>query len=238
MNITQQMNDLRLHGMSTLWESITQSSQHHQLELLDGLSLLLQAEKENKQLRKTERLLHQARFRYQASMEEITFDKKRQLDKNKILSLSDCTFIKQGKSIVITGPTGVGKSFVASALGHQACTLGYSTKYYSIQKLLTTIKLARVDGSILKLQKSLFRKELLILDDFGLQALDEKQRLDFFELLEDRHARKSTIYVSQLPVKNWFDIIGENTLADAIVDRIIHQSITIEIKGDSMRKIN
>lgn len=238
MNITQQMNELRLVGMSTLWDSLTQQSQHHQLELIDGMKLLLQAEKENRQLRRTERLLHQARFRYQSSIEEITFDKNRQLDKNVILSLSDCTFIKQGKSIVITGPTGVGKSFLASALGHQACALGYTTKYYSIQKLLTAIKLARVDGSILRLQKSLFKKELLILDDFGLQPFSENQRIDFFEIIEERHARKSTIYVSQLPVQNWFDIIGENTLADAIVDRIIHQSITVHMKGDSLRKMD
>lgn len=237
MKITQQMNELRLVGMSTLWDGLIQNNAHHQLGLIDGMALLLQAEKENRQLRRTERLLRQARFRYQSSIEEITFDKKRQLDKNLILSLSDCSFIKQGKSIVITGPTGVGKSFIASALGHQTCSLGYTTQYYSIQKLLTTIQLARVDGSILKLQKSLFKKELIILDDFGLQPFSDKQRTDFFELVEERHARKSTIYVSQLPVKNWFDIIGENTLADAIVDRIIHQSITINMKGDSLRKI-
>ncbi|MEE9372353.1 MAG: IS21-like element helper ATPase IstB [Saprospiraceae bacterium] len=237
MNIIQQMNELRLAGMSTLWDNIIKNSQHHQLDLIDGLKLLLQAEKENRFLRRSDRLIQQARFRYQASIEEITFDKKRRVDKNVILSLSDCTFIEGGKSVVITGPTGVGKSFVASALGHQACNMGQPTKYYNFQNLLTSLKLARVDGSIFKLQKTLFKKSLLIIDDFGLQPLSDNQRIDFFELIEQRHNRLSTIYISQLPVKNWFDIIGENTIADAIVDRIIHQSIMIEMKGESMRKI-
>jgi DNA replication protein DnaC len=236
MNVLQQMNELNLQGMSLQWESLLQSKQHTQLDLSDGLEVLLQAEKQNRQTRRTLRLIHQASFRYQASFEEINFSNNRQLDKALVLSLADGNYITQGKSIVITGPTGVGKSFIASALGHQACLLGHTTLYYNIQKLLTKLKLAKVDGSIFKLQKALYRKDVLILDDFGLQALSEKQRVDFFELLEERHGRKTTIYISQIPIHEWFDIIGDNTIADAIVDRVIHQSIKIKMNGDSMRK--
>ena len=131
MKIKEQMNTLRLHGMTILWDSLTQSRQHLQLDLSDGLQLLLQAEKEDRQQRRTTRLIYQARFRYQASMEEVSFDPSRKLDKSLILSLTDCNYITQGKSMVITGPTGAGKSFLASALGYQACMMGFNTAYYN-----------------------------------------------------------------------------------------------------------
>ncbi len=230
------MNELRLLGMLGQWDVFTTTKEHLNLSLTDGMSLLLNAEKENRGARKTHRLTKQARFRYSASIEQIDFATPRSLDKALILSLADGSFITKGKSILITGPTGVGKSFIASALGHQACLLGYTTLYYNIQKLLTDLKLAKIDGSIIKLQKSLYRKELLILDDFGLQGLNQNQRIDYFEILEERHGRKSTIFISQLPAHEWFDIIGDNTIADAIVDRVIHQSIKINLKGESMRK--
>lgn len=230
------MNSLRLHGMSTLWNSLSESRQHLQLDLHDGLQLLLEAEREDRQSRRTARLIYQAKFRYQASLEEISFDPSRKLDKSLILSLTDCQFITKGQSVVLTGPTGVGKSFLASALGHQACMMGYTTAYYNVQRLLTTVKLAKVDGTIFKVDKRLYNTNLLILDDFGLQGLNDKQRIDFLDIIEDRHGRKATIIVSQIPVANWFDVIGDNTIADAIVDRIIHQSIKIEMKGDSLRK--
>ena len=236
MKIKEQMNNLRLHGMTTLWNSLTESRQHLQLDLHDGLQLLLQAEGEDRQQRRTARLIYQARFRYQASLEEISFDPSRQLDKSLILSLSDCQFITKGQSVVLTGPTGAGKSFLASALGHQACMMGYTTAYYNVQKLLTILKLAQIDGSIFKVHRRIYKTNLLILDDFGLQSLNDKQRIDFLDIIEDRHGRKSTIIVSQIPVVNWFDVIGDNTIADAIVDRIIHQSIKIEMHGESMRK--
>ena len=236
MKIKEHMNALRLHGMSTLWDSLTESRQHVQLDLHDGLELLLQAEKEDRQHRRTERLIYQARFRYQASLEEIRFDPPRKLDKSLILSLSDCQYINQGQSVVITGPTGAGKSFLASALGHQACVMGYATAYYNVQRLLTIFKMAKVDGSIFKIERRVYKTHLLILDDFGLQTLNEKERLDFLDIIEDRHGRKSTIIVSQIPMVNWFDVIADNTIADAIIDRFIHQSIKIEMKGESMRK--
>ena len=236
MNITQQMNELKLLGMLSQWKVFTHTKEHLNIHIADAMTLLLHAEKENRSIRRTQRLIHQAQFRYTASIEQIDFTTPRSLDKALLLSLADGSFITQGKSILITGPTGVGKSFIASALGHQACLLGYTTLYYNIQKLLTKMKLAKVDGSIIKLQKALYKKELLILDDFGLQSLNDRQRIDYFELLEERHGRKSTIFISQMPAHEWFSIIGDNTIADAIVDRVIHQSIKINLDGESMRK--
>lgn len=236
MNITQQMNGLNLLGMVSQWEIFTQTKEHLNINLTDGMDLLLNAEKENRGARRTKRLIHQARFRYTASIEQLNFTTPRGLDKALLLCLAEGTYITKGKSVLITGPTGVGKSYIASALGHQACLMGYTTLYYNIQKLLTHLRLAKVDGSIFKVQKLLYKKDLLILDDFGLQSLNDKQRIDYFEILEERHGRKSTIFISQLPVHEWFDIIGDNTIADAIVDRVIHQSIKIDLKGESMRK--
>lgn len=237
MNITQQMNELKLLGMLSQWKVFTDTKEHLNINIADAMTLLLHAEKENRSMRRTQRLIHQAQFRYTASIEQIDFITPRSLDKALIFSLASGSFITGGKSILITGPTGVGKSFIASALGHQACLLGHTTLYYNIQKLLTKMKLAKVDGSIIKLQKALYKKDLLILDDFGLQSLNDRQRIDYFELLEERHGRKSTIFISQMPAHEWFSIIGDNTIADAIVDRVIHQSIKINLKGESMRKI-
>jgi len=137
---------------------------------------------------------------------------------------------------LITGATGCGKSFLASALGHQACAQGYKVAYYNIQKILQKAKMCRVEGTILKFFDSIAKADLLILDDFGLTHLDQQQQLDLMELVEDRHGRASTVVASQLPVSNWYDVIGEETIADAILDRLVHVSYRIELKGESLRK--
>lgn len=236
MEIQEKMNSMRLRGMATSWESLVENRQHLDLDLEEGLGILLQAEEEDRQYRRLERLKKAAGFLYQAAIEELNFDKKRGMDKQKILKLSDCHFIKKGESVLITGPTGAGKSHLASALGHQACSMGYKTYYFNMQKFLSQLKVSRADGSILKLHKKIGKQHLLILDDFGLQPLNERERLDLLDIIEDRHGRKSTIISSQLPVNKWYDIIGENTVADAIMDRISHHSHRIELKGESLRK--
>ena len=137
---------------------------------------------------------------------------------------------------MITGATGCGKSFIASAMGHQACAQGHTVAYFNTQKLMMKIKMSRVEGSIIKLFENLSKTTLLILDDFGLTHLDKQQQLDLMEIIEDRHARRSTIIASQLPVASWFDVIGEETIADAILDRLVYTSHRIEINGESQRK--
>jgi DNA replication protein DnaC len=234
--IETQMNRLRLHGMAKSWEAIHESRQLSNLSLSDGMELLLQAEEQERDQRKFKRLEHHASFRYKASMEEVKPDATRGLDKTLLHSLAAGTYIKNGETILITGATGCGKSFLSSALGHQACMHGFRVAYFNTQKLLMKTKLTRVEGTAIKFFEKISKTDLLIMDDFGLTHLDRQQQLDLMELIEDRHAKKATIIASQLPVASWYDIIGEATIADAILDRLIHTSHRIEIKGESLRK--
>jgi DNA replication protein DnaC len=234
--IETQMNSLRLHGMAKSWVAIQESRQLNNLTLSDGMELLLQAEAQERDQRRFTRLEHHASFRYKASMEEVKPDATRGLDKTLLHSLATGSYIQKGETILITGATGCGKSFLSSALGHQACMQGYKVAYYNTQKLLMKTKLTRVEGTSFKFFEKISKTDLLILDDFGLTHLDRQQQLDLMEIVEDRHAKKSTIIASQLPVASWYDIIGEATIADAILDRLIHTSHRIEIKGESLRK--
>lgn len=234
--IESYFSSLRLSGMAQAWQSLTESRQHQSVTLSEGLELLLDAEVIDREQKRTKRLHHNASFRYQASIEEFKYDTTRGLDRSLILHLSTCQFITKGESILITGSTGCGKSFIATALGHQACAMGYKVSYYNVQKLMMKTKIARADGSVGKLFEKIAKSQLLILDDFGLTHLDKNQQLDLMEMVEDRHGKASTIIASQLPVASWFDIIGEETIADAILDRLVHTSHRIELKGNSLRK--
>ncbi len=236
MQIQNQMNYLRLHGMSQRWKAMTEIRQHNDLSLTEGLEILLQAEQQERENRRFDRLQKTARFRYQASIEEIRFDALRAINKSLISELATGQYLAKGESVLITGATGCGKSFIASALGHHACAQGHKVAYFNTQKLMMKIKMSRVEGSIIKLFENLSKTSLLILDDFGLTHLEKQQQIDLMEIIEDRHAQRSTIIASQLPVTNWFDIIGEETIADAILDRLVHTSHRIELKGESQRK--
>ena len=225
---------MRLFGMENAFRTVLESSQNYTNDEL--LTHLVEAEWDDRQNRKVNRYLKSARFRYQASLEEVDFQSPRNLDKNLFLRLADGTFIQKHQSLLITGPTGSGKSFLASALGHQACFKGYTTRYFSCGKLFQKLSMARADRSHLKIIDRIERTDLLILDDFGLWPFNQQARLDLLEIIEDRHGRKATLIVSQIPVKNWFEIIGEQTIADAILDRLVHQAHRIQLKGESLRK--
>lgn len=236
MQIETQLGRLRLHGMSQSWKAMLETRRHTELSLQEGLDILLQAEQQERENRRFDRLRKNARFRYQATIEEIHFDTTRGLGKDLIMRLATGDYLSKGESVLITGSTGCGKSFIASALGHQACAQGYSVVYFNTLKLLMKTKMARAEGTIFKLFESLSKTSLLIIDDFGLTHLEHQQQLDLMEIIEDRHGRTSTVIAGQLPVANWFDIIGEETIADAILDRLIHTSHRIELKGESLRK--
>lgn len=236
MDIESQLKQLRLHGMGRSWQALMETRKHHELSFSEGMQLLLQAEEEDRDSKRFERLQKNAAFRYQASVEELITDASRGLDKSLLINLATGGYITKGEAILISGCTGTGKSFLASALGHQACAQGYKVNYFNLQKLLLKTKMARIDGTIYKLFERLSKTELLILDDFGLTHLEQQQRMDFMEIIEDRHARAATIIASQLPVANWYDVIGEETIADAILDRMVHTSYRIELKGESLRK--
>lgn len=234
--IETKLKQLRLKGMLQSWEAIKETRRINELSFSEGMEMLLQAEEEQRQNSRFERLLKNARFRYQASIEEINFDPSRGLDKALITDLATCNYITKGESILITGATGCGKSFLASALGHQACAHGNTVAYFNTQKFMLRVKMARLEGNILKFFDKLAKTSLFILDDFGLTNLERQQQLDLMEIIEDRHGKSSTIISSQIPVANWYDIISEATIADAILDRLIHTSFRIELKGESLRR--
>jgi DNA replication protein DnaC len=231
-----QMQTLRLQGMKNRWVALLETKQAHELSFFDGLALLLQSEIEAKESSRFERLKNTAKFRYSASVEELIYNPIRGLDKSQISQLTSGEYLKHGESILITGATGCGKSFLASALGHHACSGGNRVLYFNTQKLLDKTNMSRLEGTIIKLFERISKIDLLILDDFGLRKMGHQQQQDLMEIIEDRHAKKSTIMVSQLPVSKWYDIIGEKTIADAILDRLAHTSHRIELKGESLRK--
>lgn len=237
MKIEEQMSQLRLAGMRHRYTSLLETRQWQNLNQNEGLELLLQAELENRRTKKSERLTHKARFRYKASINEISYLEARGLDKNLIATLSDCSYINKGQSIIITGATGCGKSFLASALGQQACMMGYKVLYSSLSKLFSQLKISRLDGTLAKSLENIAKQHLLIIDDFGITGLDQQQAIDLMEIIEDRHAKHATIIATQLPIAAWYDIIPDSTIADAILDRLIHTANRIELKGDSLRKI-
>lgn len=236
MNIETQLKQLRLHGMSRSWQALMETRKHHELSFAQGIEVLLQAEEDDRGGKRFERLQKNAHFRYQASLEELHMDAFRGMDKSLMTTLATGEYIPRGEAILISGATGTGKSFLASALGHHACSQGYKVAYYNLQKLLLKTKMSRIDGTVYKFFEKLSKYDLLILDDFGLTHLEQQQRMDLMEIIEDRHASAATIIASQLPVANWYDVIGEETIADAILDRMVHTSYRIELKGESLRK--
>lgn len=231
-----QMSIMRFHGMMEAYKTILDSNRHHDLNPEELVNHLLQAEWEERENKKINRLHRTAKFRYSATVEELEFSPHRGLDKMHILRLADMSFVKRKENILITGATGSGKSYIASALGNQACMQGIRTQYYNTTKLFSKLKMMKADGSYLKEIARIEKQDLLILDDFGIQKLDEMARMALLEIIEDRHGRASTIVVSQLPVTKWFETIGDSTIADAILDRLVHTAHRIELKGESMRK--
>ena len=236
-NIENQLSQLRLYGFKSSWNALMETRRSSELSLNEGLEILLQAELQDRENRRFERLRKSAKFRYQASLEELKYDSSRGLDKGLIASLATGSYITNGESVLITGATGCGKSFIASALGHHACAQGYKVAYFNVQKLMQQTKMARLEGTIYQIINKISKTNLLVLDDFGLTHLEKQHQMDLMEIIEDRHARTATIIVSQLPVGSWFDIIGEATIADAILDRLVHTSHRIELKGESLRKL-
>jgi DNA replication protein DnaC len=232
----QKLDEMRFGGFARAYKEIIETGVNREFTSDELISHLIQAEWDDRYNKRLKRLLYRARFRYQASFEEIDFSTRRNLDKNQLLRFSPCDWITKCQNIIITGSTGVGKSFIASALGHQACQHGFKTLYSNCSKLFDKLKIAKADGSYIKEINKIEKLDLLILDDFGLKPLDNNQRLMLLEIFEDRHGRRSTIITSQLPVNKWFEIIGEPTIADAILDRLVHSSHRIELEGESMRK--
>ena len=231
------LHELRLAGMAQAFEEQLAMPDIGELAFEDRLSLLLEREKTERAQRRYQRLRGLAKLHLDATIEDLNFKAARGLDRSLVLRLASGQWIKDGQTVLVSGATGSGKSYLACALGHQACQLGISTRYFRVSRLLDQLALARADGSYPKLVQRLAKTWLLVLDDWGLASLSGQGRHDLLEVLDDRYGRRGTILASQLPVEHWHDAIGDPTFGDAIVDRLLNNAHRITLKGGSMRRL-
>ena len=235
--LIQQLNHLKLSGVrEALTQQTEQPNLYKELCFNERLSLLLAQELSQRERRKIERLTGQARFRLRAELEHIDYQSNRQINKAQIRSLGQGEWLRLNQNMLITGATGCGKTYITCALGRHHCQQGFSVLYFRLKELLEKMYLAHAEGSYRRFINKLTSTQLLIIDDWGLEPLDTQQRSDLLELIDARYDLKSTLIDSQLPLEHWYEMIGESTHADAILDRLVHGSIKIELKGESMRK--
>jgi len=235
--VLAQLRDLKLGGMAAALESQQeQISTYGGLSFTERLALLVDQERLLRDHRKRDRLVRQAQLKLAASVADIDYQHRRNINKSQIAQLAQPDWLDRGQNLLITGPCGSGKTYLACALGHNACLHGYSVRYYRLSRMMLELTQAKADGSYRQRLKQLAKVSLLILDDWGLEPLQPAQRHDLLEIMDDRHGQTSTAMISQLPTDQWYSSIGDNTLADAILDRLMHNAHRLQLKGESMRK--
>lgn len=231
------MRQMRLLGMYNAFKISMESFKTESMTTDQFVAWLVSNEWDDSCNRMIERLIKQASFRYKASLEEVDYSLERGLERNLLERLAELSFVKESRDLFITGSSGTGKSYIATALGYRACQKGMKVLYANTARLMGQLKMAKAKGTILQELKKIERADLLVLDDFGIQPFDAGGRMNLMDIVEDRYGKKSTLITSRVPVKDWYDIIGEKTIADAVLDRIVHQAIRIELHGDSIRKL-
>jgi DNA replication protein DnaC len=230
------LHSLGLHGMAKGFKDLEGHSEARSLEHAEWLALLREQEKTLRQQKRFEARARAAKLRHAASVEDVDYRAVRGLDRSLFLKLAAGDWIRARHNLLVTGPCGVGKSWLACALGHRACRDDFSVAYHRLPRLFAALALARNDGRYTRLLRAIARLDLLILDDWGPEPLDADQRRDLLEIVEDRYEARSIIVTSQLPVDRWHEMIGNPTIADAILDRLVHNAYRIELKGESLRK--
>lgn len=230
------LKTLKLTGMVQALSEQLEMPDVTELSFEERLGLLVDRELTERRERRFKTRLRQAKLRLSAQVEDIDYRHPRGLDQSVMLRLATCEWIKEHHQVLITGPTGVGKTWLACALGQKACREGYSVLYLRLPRFLQELPMAKGDGRYGKVMAQLAKTDLLILDDWGLARLSDENRRDLLEMLEDRYGRRSTLVTSQLPVEHWHEALGDPTLADAILDRLVHQAYKLALKGDSLRK--
>ncbi len=238
MNTTlSQLHQLKLSGMAkALQQQLEQPGQYEELSFSERLQLLADQEVYERDHRKQQRLLKQAQLKLAATAQDIDYQHPRGLQKSVVTGLLQCDWLRRHQNLLLTGPCGTGKTYIACALANTACLKGFSVKYYRISRLLMELAQTKADGTYHRKLKNLAKLDLLILDDWGLEPLKAAQRNDLMEIMDDRHGSSSTVLISQLPTDQWYQSIGDNTLADAILDRLMHNAHRIKLTGESMRK--
>lgn len=232
----EKMRQMRLLGMHQAFKTSLESNDPTPMSADELVSMLIHSEWDDRRQRSMERAVRNARFRYSATIEALDYSDDRKLDRNLVHRLGSGDYIRKGSDVLITGSTGTGKSYLASALGHEACQQGFKVLYANTARLMASLKMARADGSLVRELLRIEKQDVLILDDFGLQPMDAQSRSTLLDIIEDRHGKRSTVITSQVPVGGWYDIIGEQTVADAILDRLVHHGIRIELGGESLRR--
>ncbi len=231
------LRQLKLGGMaSALQSQLEQVGTYEGLAFTERLALLVEQETLIREQRKQERLIRQARFKLAACVADIDYQHRRNITSSQIARLAQSDWINRGQNLLITGPCGSGKTYLACALGQNACVHGYSVRYYRLSRLFLELTQTKADGTYHKQLKQLAKIQVLLIDDWGLEKMAPAHRNDLLEIMDDRHGHASTIVISQLPTDQWYASIGDNTLADAILDRLMHNAHRLELKGESMRK--
>ena len=225
-----------MHGMAKAFQEQSEKASLSGLSFEERFAMIVDQEWTSREDRKLTRRLRAARLKTQATVEDIDYQHPRDLDKSVIRTLASCQWIRSHQNVIITGPTGIGKTYLAEAFANKACREGFTAIYYRSTRLFGELQIARGDGSYYKVLSMLAKIDLLAVDDWAVDPLTDQERRDFLELMEDRHGLKSTFITSQYPVSKWHDRIGEPTAADAILDRIVHNAHKIQLNGDSMRK--